>query len=161
MLTKLFDTMANMGIWIRFHDKRTEPPTEDGRIWGPTVDGFAISLAPVDEDRVSVLIKNNTDHEVRAAIPGWLHYLHTNLSGPNNSTVGLKPYGKQILESAQTSRPVERVFGPGKHLTTEIPIGALYDLSSKGPYAVTVECPVPGHPASTVTSNRVTLDSNR
>lgn len=159
MLDKFFDRLADMGVWIRFNDKRTAPPTEEGRTWGPTVDGFAISLSPVHEETVSVLIKNHTDHDEKAEVPGWLHYLRTNISGPGNAPVALKPYGKQLLESAQASTRVQRVFLAGKHLATEIPIGALYDLKGDGPYRVTVECAVPGHPSSKLISNEVELGS--
>jgi hypothetical protein len=159
MLDKLFDTLADMGIWIRFHDKRTEPPTEEGRAWGPAVDGFALSLAPLHEESVSVLIKNNTDREERMLIPGWLRYLRTNITGPGNSPVALKPYGRQVLDSAQASKSVELVFPAGKHLFTEIPIGALFNLQGGGPYRVKVECAVPGHPSATLISNEVTLGS--
>jgi hypothetical protein len=157
MLDKLFDTLADMGIWIRFHDKRTEPPTEDGRAWGLAVNGFAISLASLHEESVSVMIKNNTDREQRVQIPGWLHYLRTNITGPGNSQVGLKAYGKQLLDSAQASKSVELVFPAGKHLATEIPAGALYDLKAGGPYRIRVACAVPGNPTATLVSNEITL----
>jgi hypothetical protein len=153
MLDKFFDRLADMGIWIRFHDKRTEPPTEEGRSWGSTVDGFAMSLAPVHEETVSVLIKNTGDREVRAQVPGWLNYLKTSITGP--VAVELRPYGKQLLESTQA--PVQLVFPAGKHLATEVPLGALYALKPGGTYRVRVECAVPGNPAATLVSNEVTL----
>jgi hypothetical protein len=157
MLKKFFDTLANMGIWIRLNDSRTEPPAEDGRVWGSTVEGFAISLAPLHEDSISVLIKNGTNVEKRVRIPGWLTYVKVHVTAPDGSEVPLKPYGKQILEAPQTSQPVERDFLPGRYLSTDIPLGALYELNSPGPHRVTVSCPVPGHPVSNLTSNEVTL----
>jgi len=158
MLAKLFDTLAEMGIWIRFHDKRTEPPSEEGRIWGEPVDGFAISIAPVHDESVSVLIKNTSAEEKKVTIPAWLHYLQINLTTPDGAQVPLKAYGKQFLESAQTQKPLDREFPPGKYMAIEIPIGALYDLKRPGTYRLALSCPVPGEPTATMVSNEVTLN---
>jgi hypothetical protein len=157
MMAKIFDTLADMGIWIRFHDKRTEPPSEEGRDWGSAVDGLALSLARLNEDSVSVLIKNLSEIEKRATIPAWLGYLHIDLTGPDGLPVPMKPYGKQLMESPQTSKTTERDFLPGKYLATDIPIGALYDLKAPGTYRVRVWCPVPGQPSHTLTSNEITI----
>jgi hypothetical protein len=108
MLTKFFDTLANMGIWIRFHDKRTEPPSEEGRTWGIAVDQFALSLAPLNETSVSLLIKNLSDAERRIRIPAWLHHLKTNISGPDGQAVQLKPYGHQLLQASAQAPPIAR-----------------------------------------------------
>jgi hypothetical protein len=157
MLEKFFDTLANMGIWIRLNDSRTEPPSEQGREWGPTVDGFAISLAPLHEESVSVMIRNESAVERKVQLPGWLKYLHIALTGPDGAPVPLKPYGAEILDSPQTAKPVERDFPAGKSLVTEIPLSALFDLKLPGAYRIRVAGPVPGHPALTVVSNELAL----
>jgi hypothetical protein len=162
MLAKLFDTLAEMGVWIRFHDKRTEPPSEEGRTWGEVVDGFAISIAPVHDESVSVLIKNMSPEEKRVSIPTWLHYLEINITTVDGAPVALKPYGKQFLEKPKTEKLLDRDFLPGKYMSIEIPIGALYDLKRPGAYSLSLSCPVPGQVAGTavsrVVSNLVTLN---
>ena len=158
MLSKLFDTLADMGIWIRFHDKRTEPPSEEGRVWGKPVEGFAISVAPVHDESVSVLIKNTTSQEKKVTIPAWLNFLQIDLTTPDGAPVPLKPYGKQFLQSTQNREPVDREFPPGKYMAIEIPIGALYDLKRPGSYRLALSCPVPGQSSARVVSNVVTLN---
>src|SRR5271154_1066757 len=106
MLDKFFDTLANMGIWMRLNDSRTEPPTEEGRTWGAEVDGFKMSLAQKDADSVSVLIKNVTDREIRATLPGWLHYLKAEINGSHGEPAPLKSYGKSVLSNSQLAKPV-------------------------------------------------------
>jgi hypothetical protein len=158
MLAKLFDTLADMGIWIRFHDKRTEPPSEEGRTWGEAVDGFAISIAPAHDDSVSVLIKNTSAEEKRVAIPAWLNYLQIDLTSVEGAPVSLKPYGKQFLESTKTQKLLDREFAAGKYMSIEIPIGALYDLKRPGAYRLALSCPVPGQATTRVVSNTITLN---
>ena len=157
MLTKFFDTLANMGVWIRLHDNRADPPPEDGREWGAPVEGFAMSLASPDSATVSVLIKNLDDFEKRAALPGWLRYFQIELSSPAGSPVPLKAYGKRILENILPENTIERVFPPGKSVSTEIPIGALYDLDLPGSYCLRVSCPVPASASgANLVSNELT-----
>jgi hypothetical protein len=157
MLAKLFDTLADMGIWIRFHDKRTEAPSEEGRTWGESVDGFAISIAHVHDESVSVLIKNTSDQEKRVALPAWFNYLKIDLTTSDGAPVPLKPYGKQFLESAKTEKLLDREFPAGKYLSIELPIGALYDLKRPGSYRLALSCLAPGQSAETVVSNTVAL----
>lgn len=158
MLEKLFDTLADMGIWIRFHDKRTEPPTEEGRAWGEAVDGFAMSLAPAHDESVSLLIKNVSAEEKKITIPAWLTYLHIDVTTPDGAAVPLKPYGKQFMESKKDEKELDRDFPPGKSMAIEVPIGALYDLKRPGTYRLVFSCPAPGQPAATVVSNVITLN---
>jgi hypothetical protein len=146
VLDKFFDTLANMGIWIRLNDKRTEPPSEQGRAWGRETGGFALSIARKGEG-LSVLIKNTTDSEKRATVSQWLHYLKVEIDAP------LSPYGKQLLQNEPHG--ATRVFPANAYLATEIPVAALYTLKPSVPYRITVTCPVPGHPEATVTSNEL------
>jgi hypothetical protein len=144
MFAKLFDILANMGIWIRLNDKRTEPPSEEGRDWGGTVGNFALSLASRGDETVSILIKNLGAGEVRAQLPGWLQYLKVEITGPDGAPVALKPFGKQALNDPDLAKPVQRVFPAGRYLATDIPVGALYDMQRSGSYCIRVSCPIPG-----------------
>jgi hypothetical protein len=158
-LTKFFDTLGNMGVWIRLNDSHTQPPAEKGRIWGASAGGFALSIAAHDADSLSILIKNLSDTELRAQLPGWLHLLQVQITGPDGSSVPLKPYGIQIMKDPRIGTLVERAFGPCKYLATDIPIGALYDMHSHGTYRVRVSCPVPGgKEGSRIDSNEVTVN---
>jgi hypothetical protein len=157
-LSKIFDTLANMGIWIRLNDHRTEPPHEEGRAWGAAVHGFAISLANAGESSLSILIKNTNATELRASIPDWLRYFHWNVTGPDGSPAPLKPYGEHVLSDSRLDHILVRDFPSGKSLATEIPLGAIYDLKPPGPYRVQVSCPVPGQPDSPeLVSNEIFL----
>jgi hypothetical protein len=154
--SKLFDTLANLGIWIRLNDKRTEPPTEVGREWGAEVDGFVLSLAALRAGSLSLMIKNAGTDEVRVSIPGWLRYLTVAIDAP------LRSFGKQVMNDPQLAKPVERVFPAGKAVLTEIPVGSIYELRPGVGYRVRVSCPVPGKADGLVlTSNEVTATSDR
>jgi hypothetical protein len=160
MFAKLFDTLGNMGIWIRLNDKRTEPPSEEGRAWGEPVGNFALSLANRGDENVSILIKNIGAAEVRTELPGWLHYLQVEITGPDGAPAALKPFGKQALSDPHLAKPVERVFPAGKYLVTDIPVGALYDMTMPGAYRIRVSCAVPGQAAEMVLySNEIAIMS--
>ena len=159
MFPKLFDILANMGIWIRLNDKRTEPPSEEGRAWGEPAGNFALSLASRGDENVSILIKNLGVSVVHAQLPGWLQYLKVEINGPDGAPVALKPFGKQALNDPHLAKPVERVFPAGKYLATDIPVGALYDMHQAGSYRVRVSCPVPGEASSPqVYSNEISVE---
>jgi len=161
MFPKLFDILANMGIWIRLNDKRTEPPPEEGRDWGEPAGNFALSLASRGDENVSILIKNLGATEIRAQLPGWLHYFKVEVIGPDGGAVALKPFGKQALNDPHLARLVERSFPAGKYLATDIPVGALYDMRLTGVYRVMVSCPVPGQPnLPALHSNAVDITSS-
>lgn len=158
MFGKLFDTLANMGIWIRFRDPRSEPPAETGRVWGPATEGFAMSIAENGEKGLSVLIRNLENVEKRARIQPWLAYLNVSILGPDGSQAPLRPFGRELLKAEERASPVERVFPPGHAVAAEIPIDALYDVSKPGEYRIVVSCPVPGATRDAkLTSNELVL----
>jgi hypothetical protein len=161
MLNKLFDTLANMGIWIRLNDTRADPPPEQGRAWGRAVEEFALSLEAVDPDGLSVLIKNLGATDKRVSVPGWLNYFQVEIAGPDGSSVPLKRYGERVLDDPRQSAVSPRKFPAGKSVAAEIPLGALYDLKAPGMYRVRVSCPVPGSAnGATLVSNEVLLPVN-
>jgi hypothetical protein len=92
------------------------------------------------------LIKNVTDREIRATLPGWLNYLKVEITGSDGEPAPLKSYGKSVLRNSQLAKPAEKIFPPGKSLATEIPFKALFDLKPQNQYRVHVSCPLPGKP---------------
>lgn len=157
MLRKLFDILANMGVWIRLNDPRHEPISEAGRAWGEVTNDFVLSLQALNPDTLSVLIKNVGTADKAALIPGWLGFYRVLLVAADGTSASLKAFGREVLSDLQNTSVVERTFPVDKSLSAEIPIAVLFDLRP-GRYNVVVSSVVPGEESVIIiTSNRVTI----
>lgn len=148
-MRKLFDILANMGVFIRLNDPRHDPVTEVGRSWGEPRDGLAISLQAVNADTLSVLLKNLGTEARVLRIPAWLNFYSVAALDGNGVAAQLKPYGRSVLHDPINTALVDRTLPAGKSASTEIPLAALFDLHA-GPYRISVSTP-------TLRSNEITL----
>jgi hypothetical protein len=157
VLRKLFEILANMGVWIRLNDPRHDPVSESGRAWGEIKENFSLSLQALNPDTVSVLIKNRAATDKTVRIPAWLGFYRVSIIGPDGTGAQLKSYGRGVLQDPLNTTVADRTFPAGKSLSTEIPLAVLYDLHD-GQYRVAISCPVPGgSPESILTSNELTI----
>jgi hypothetical protein len=143
-LSRFFDTLADMGIWIRFNDPRTAPPDEEGRIWGPAVNGFALSIEAGSLDALSIVLKNVGTVERRLFIPGWISFYQIHIKTPFNQEAPMKSFGRQSINSPANTALVERVFPPGGSLAAEVPLAPLFDLRARGIWQIKATCEIEG-----------------
>lgn len=153
-LSKFFDTLANMGIWIRLHDSRTEPPDEQGRIWGQPVNGFALSIEASSLEALSILLKNVGPEDRKLTIPGWISFYTIHIWTPFNEVAPMKSFGLQTIDSPANLAPVERVFPAGQSLAADVPLAPLFDLRARGIWRILVTCEIDG---ATLTSNELKI----
>lgn len=143
-LSKLFNTLANMGIWIRFNDPRTQPPDQEGRVWGHPSNGFAVSLEAGSLDGLSILLKNTGTEDRRIVIPGWMSFYKFAVKTPFNKEAPMKSFGRDSISSAASTALVERAVPAGKSLSTDIPLEPLFDLRARGIWQIKVTCEIEG-----------------
>jgi hypothetical protein len=153
-LSKFFDTLANMGIWIRLNDSRTEPPDEQGRLWGQPVNGFVVSIEAASLDALSILLKNVGTEDRKLSIPGWMSFYKIQIWTPFNEVAPMKSFGLETIHSPANLAPVERVFPAGKFLAADVPLSPLFDLRARGIWRILVTCEIDG---ATVTSNELKI----
>jgi hypothetical protein len=153
-LSKFFDILANMGIWIRLNDSRTEPPDEQGRLWGKPVNGFALSIEASNLETLSILLKNVGSEDRKLTIPGWLSFYKIHIWTPFNQVAPMKAFGLETINSPANLAPVERVIPAGKSLAAEVPLSPLFDLRARGIWRILVTCEIDG---ATLTSNELKI----
>jgi hypothetical protein len=153
-ITQFFDTLANMGIWIRLNDSRTEPPDEEGRLWGQPVNGFAVSIEAGSLDGLSIVLKNLGSEDRKLSIPGWMSFYKIRIWTPFNQPAPMKQFGIQTISSPASLALVDRVFPAGKSHAANIPLAPLFDLRARGIWRIQVTCEIDG---STLTSNELKI----
>jgi hypothetical protein len=131
-LYRFYNLLANMGLVLR-----DDPPKVidmAGREWGETVDGLALSIRQIPQGVLSVVIRNNGPEPRTFIVPGWLFFyeIYSNLT--------LTAYGRQLLAAARKTERIEVKLGPDEARETDLPLGALYDLRTRGDYRVRVSC---------------------
>lgn len=142
--SKLFDTLADMGIWIRFNDPRTQPPDQEGRVWGLPANGFALSIEAGGLDSLSILLKNVGATDRRIVIPGWMNFYKFDVKTPFNKEAPMKSFGRDSINSEANTALVERVVPAGKSLSTDVPLAPLFDLRARGIWQFKVTCQIEG-----------------
>jgi hypothetical protein len=153
-LKRLFDRLADMGIWIRFNDPRTAPPDEEGRIWGAAVNGLVLSIEAPSLDSLSIILKNVGDADRKLHLPGWMSFYQIQIWTPFNQVAPMKSFGKETISSPTNTALTERIILAGKSLAAEIPLGPLFDLRARGIWRIQVTCEIEG---ATLVSNELKI----
>ncbi len=152
--------MARMGLAMR-----DDPPKTidiSSRAWGPSRDGFTLSLesAPLREDstvtsNLSVALRNEQGVPRTLSLPGWLFLYRVQITGPNGASVPLNAFGREMLNPERGKERFERTFPPEGVMEAQIPLGSLFDLRAPGDYRIDVSCDLPG--IGELRSNQVTI----
>jgi hypothetical protein len=155
-----FDFLARMGLSVRDDPKRVIDPAT--RQWGPAVDGLALSIEPVQlrEDRsvmsnLSVVLRNVGDTAKSFVVPGWLFFFHVEMTGPDGKPVPVSPFGGELLKPSRRTERIEMTLAPGALTETQIPVGSIFEMRSKGDYRTDAWCELPG--GDRLHSNRVAI----
>ena len=149
-----------MGLSVRDDPKRVVDP--ETRHWGTPVDGFALSIESVllREDRsvmsnLSVVLRNVSDATNSLVVPGWLFFFHVEMTGPDGLPVPVSPFGGELLKPSRRTERIEVTLAPGALTETQIPVGSLFEMRSKGEYGIQVWCELPGQ--ARLHSNRISV----
>ena len=141
--------MARMGLAMRDDPPRTIDISS--RAWGPSRDGFAMSLesAPLREDasvtsNLSVVLRNEGAVARTLSLPGWLFLYRVELTGPGGHPVPLSAFGREMLNPERGKERFERTLPPESVTEAQIPLGSLFDLRVSGEYHAVVSCELPG-----------------
>jgi len=143
MLDEIMDVLANLGLVMRDTRAKNMAREWSGLSWGTEQEGFALSIRAIDQDRIGVALKNTSAEKVEAALPNWLLFFQVAITQPDQSLAEISPYGQGVLETLQKQKPSLVEFAPEEMRTTEIPIGALFQMRLAGECRITVTCPVP------------------
>ncbi len=140
--------MALMGFLVQ--DDRPLEVREPDREWGTSVGGLVLS-AKAKGERLSIILKNIGQDEIRATIPEWLFFYRLEISG----SPPLTGFGKQALDPHRKLKRTELILNPGQPIEAEIPVDALYDIQGDT-HRVRVSCEIAG---VMLVSNQVELCS--
>ena len=132
---------------------RDDPPKTidvSSRPWGPSRDGFALSLesAPLREDasvtsNLSVVLRNEMAVARALSLPPWLFLYRVELTRPDGNPASLSAFGREMLNPERGKERFERTI-PGEGVTeAQIPLGSLFDLRAPGEYRAVVSCELP------------------
>jgi hypothetical protein len=152
--------MARMGLAMRDDPPKTIDVS--ARAWGPSRDGFALSLdtVPLREDasvtsNLSVVLRNEGAVERKLSLPGWLFLYRVKITGPEGGDVPLSAFGREMLNTERGKERFDRTFPPEGMMDAQIPLGSLFDMRVPGEYRVEVSCEVAG--VGELRSNPVTI----
>jgi hypothetical protein len=155
-----FDFLARMGLSVRDDPKKVIDP--ETRQWGPTLDGFALSIESVllREDRtvmsnLSVVLRNVSDAAQSLVVPGWLFFFHVEMIGPDGSRVPPSPFGGELLKLKRRTERIELTLAPGALTETQIPVGSIFEMAGRGEYRIEAWCELPD--GARLHSNRISV----
>jgi hypothetical protein len=152
--------MAKMGLSMR--DDPVRVIDVGARQWGEPANGFVLSVESVvlKEDRgvlsnLSVVLRNISAETRSLVVPGWMFFLHVELTGPDGNPVPMSPFGRELLRPERRTEKIPVTLAPGAHVETQIPIGSFFDMRARGVYHVVVWCEPAG--GSAVRSNSLAI----
>ncbi len=158
-LTRFFNFMANLGLFIRDDPPKVIDMT--GREWGAAVNGLELSIRGIPQEDarqqavLSVVIRNAGPEKKTFTVPGWLFFYEAQVEGPNGSAAPLSGYGSQLLQPERKTERLELTLAPGEAKETDLMLGLLYDMRSAGDYRVRVAGRLTD--SSAVTSNEIVV----
>lgn len=154
-----------LGIAISSIVLAAERPEEN---WGETAGGCRVSIRCESSDlkagdacNIRIDINNVSSDDVSKFRASLLFDYSIHVVLPNGEEAPLTLEGRRLKKEAETGLgPVKGLtMKPGETFTDHVPLNALFDMSQKGEYAVTVSCVVSpkGGKDATVVSNTLKL----
>jgi len=121
-----------MGLLL--HDDPPKVIELEGRAWGPSAGGLALSIRcrpPI----LSVVLRNVGSAPISLTVPGWLFFYEVHISAP------LSPYGQALLKPEHRTEKISVTLKPGEATETEIPLQLLF-VNPRG-HRVNLTCTLP------------------
>ena len=146
LFRSIYHWMALSGLAMK-NDESLEERDPD-REWGPRSGDLMLS-AKARGKRLSVVIKNAGNLEIRETIPDWLFFYHLEISGAPS----LSAFGQHALDPKRIGKRTELILTPAKAIEAEIPVDSLYNLGP-GAHRIHASCDLAG---SHLVSNEVTI----
>ncbi len=112
----------------------TVPEASNETIVSDPVNGLTLSIREIPVGVLSVVIRNNSPERKTFTVPGWLFFYEL------QSTLPLTAYGRELLKPERRTEHIEVTLGPGEARETDLPLGSLYDLRTRGHSRVRVSC---------------------
>jgi hypothetical protein len=155
------DWFARLGLTIR----DDAPKTVDlvNRDWGEPVDGLALSIREIsreDPDQlptVSAVLRNVSQEAIQLRIPAWLRFYSIQVIALENNPASLTPFGRELLKPQRHSREIDLNLAPGEAIETEVPLGSMCDMRTRGRYRVDFRAILPN--GLCLDSNQISIDN--
>jgi hypothetical protein len=124
--------LAGMGLIL--HDDPPKVIHLEGRSWGPTAGGLALSIRSRGSI-LSVVLRNVSSQPISLTIPGWLFFYQVQIDAPPS------PYGQALLKPERRTEKIALTLKPGEATETDIPIDLLFANPRGHRAKVTCELP--------------------
>lgn len=142
-----------MGLTVRDDPPRVIDVA--ARQWGPSVDGFALSIETIAQEErgappvLSVVLRNVGNFTQTLSAPSWLVFF------PVQTTAEPTLFGRELLKPERQTMRVTSTLAPGEFFETQLPVGSLFDLRARGEYPAQVSCTLPD--GATLLSNKIAI----
>jgi hypothetical protein len=152
-IRRALNFLAKMGLTVRDDPPRVIDAAS--RTWGDPADGFALSIEPLPQEEqgappgLSVVLRNTGSMPQTISAPGWLAFFSVEIPAEPS------PFGLELMKPERQTMRVTATLAPGELFETQIPVGSLFDLRTKGEYRTQVSCMLPD--GATLVSNPVIL----